>query len=183
MARLLQPGWAPACAVKRIIAHWTAGGYVPSGLDRVHYHFLIGGDGRVVRGLRSVADNMSTTDGVYAAHTAGCNTGSVGVAVCAMKEAKESPFDPGSCPMTQAQWEVMARLTAELCIAYRLTVAETTVLGHGEVERILGIKQRGKWDPMKLPWIPGARAEVVGDMFRAAVRRNMAEIAREEDVA
>lgn len=182
MPRLLQPGWAPACAVRRIIVHWTAGGYVPSGLDRVHYHFLIGGDCAVVRGQRSVVDNMSTTDGVYAAHTAGCNTGSVGVAVCAMRDARESPFDSGPCPMTQEQWETMARLTAELCRVYRLDVTEKTVLGHGEVERLLGIKQRGKWDPMKLPWIPAAGSVTVGNMFRAAVRRNMAEIAREEDV-
>jgi len=36
---------------------------------------LIEDDGNLVRGAHSIADNVSTTDGRYAAHTRGCNTG------------------------------------------------------------------------------------------------------------
>ena len=37
-----------------------------------------------------------------------------------------------------------------------------TVLGHGEVQRNLGIKQRSKWDPMVLPWAPTRKPAAVG---------------------
>lgn len=163
--------WLPSCSMRRVICHWTAGGYQASSLDRCHYHLLIEGDGTLVRGTHSIADNVSTADGVYAAHTAGCNTGSIGVAVCCMGGAKASPFQAGRYPMKPIQWHTMARVVAELCRVYRIAVTPQTVLGHGEVEVYLGIPQGGKWDPMVLPWAPEMSRTQVGNYFRTLVQR------------
>ncbi len=160
--------WMPQADMKRIICHWTAGAYEASNADILHYHILVEGDGTLVRGTCSIPDNESTRDGVYAAHTLGTNTGSIGVAVCCMADATRS--DPGRFPMTERQWLRMAEVAAELCKRYRIEVTPTTVLGHGEVERNLGIKQRGKWDPMMLPWEPDLPAKEVGDRFRRLVQ-------------
>lgn len=168
---LVPSDWLPACRMKRVICHWTAGGYKATSLDRAHYHILIEGDGNLVRGTHSIADNVSTADGVYAAHTRGYNTGSIGVAVCCMAGAQASPFHPGSYPMTQKQWETMAQVVAELCRFYTIPVTSQTVLGHGEVEVYLGISQHGKWDPMVLPWAPEMSRTQVGNLLRALVQK------------
>ncbi|MEJ5251979.1 MAG: N-acetylmuramoyl-L-alanine amidase [Chthonomonadetes bacterium] len=168
---LIPRDWLPACSMKRVICHWTAGGYKATSLDRAHYHILIEDDGNLVRGTHSIADNVSTGDGVYAAHTRGCNTGSIGVTVCCMAGAQAQPFQPGSYPMTQKQWETMAQVVAELCRFYEIPVTPQTVLGHGEVETYLGIPQHGKWDPMVLPWSPGMSRTQVGNHLRALVQK------------
>jgi len=171
---LLEDDWLSECAMKRVICHWTAGKYEASGLDREHYHFLIEKDGRVVRGRFSIQDNVSTADGAYAAHTRGCNTGAIGVAVCCMADAAEAPFVAGSCPMLETQWRAMAMVVAELCRRYDIDVTPQTVLGHGEVEKNLGIKQKGKWDPLALPWNRSRTHEQAGEDFRALVRQALA---------
>lgn len=38
--------------MSRIIAHWSAGAYRGSELDKEHYHLIVGGSGDVVRGTR-----------------------------------------------------------------------------------------------------------------------------------
>jgi hypothetical protein len=167
---LLDPAWLPSCSMKRVICHWTAGGHKASSLDKEHYHVLVEADGKLVRGRRSIADNVSTTDGVYAAHTKGCNTGSIGIAVCAMSAAVERPFHPGPQPMLEAQWRRLAEVAAELCRAYSIPVTPKTVLGHGEVQVQLGVTQAGKWDPMVLPWDPAMSASQVGTFFRTLVQ-------------
>lgn len=155
--------------MKRIILHWTAGGNSATALDRAHYHFLVEGDGKVVRGDHSIDDNVNTNDGDYAAHTLGANTRSIGVSMCGMAGASESPFRPGPAPIRKVQWEVLAKVVADLCETYSIPVTDKTVLGHGEVQSNLGIKQRGKWDPMVLPWSPGLSRREVGDQFRSMV--------------
>lgn len=170
---LVPKSWLPECSPKRIICHWTAGGYRATDTDRWHYHILIEGDGSLVRGYYDVADNASTSDGQYAAHTKGLNTGSIGVAVCCMFGAQRDPFRAGEFPMTMTQWNTMARLVADLCKFYNLPVNERTVLGHGEVERIYGIPQHGKWDPMRLPWKPALSEQQVAHAFRALVLKKM----------
>lgn len=162
--------WMPKVQMRRIVCHWTAGTYQASALDRKHYHILVEGDGNLVRGKHSIADNQSTTDGKYAAHTARLNTGSIGLTVCCMAGARERPFDPGRFPMTERQWRTMAQAAADLCVAYEIPVTSRTVLGHGEVQRNLGVAQSGKWDPMALPWEPRLPTEQVGERFRELVR-------------
>jgi LysM repeat protein len=161
--------WMPPARMKRIICHWTAGAHEASALDRKHYHIVVEGDGELVRGRVPIDENERTGDGRYAAHTLGANTGSIGVAVCCMAGANERPFRPGSHPMRESQWRRLAAVVAELCEAYEIPVTPKTVLGHGEVERNLGIRQKGKWDPLLLPWAPQLSPRDVGDTFRGMV--------------
>ncbi len=174
--------WLSPARMQRVIVHWTAGGHKASALDRSHYHILVEDDGRVVRGDRAISANARITKlpngswSLHAAHTRMKNTGSIGVAVCCMLDAHERPFRAGRAPMTPRQWEVLAEVTAELCDAYRIEVTPATVLGHGEVEKNLGVMQRGKWDPLKLPWEPGLSLDDVGHLFRKTVRDALHDI-------
>lgn len=170
MPRVIPAGWMPACRMQRVITHWTGGGYHSSVAEEEHYHLLIEGDGTLIRGEHPIDDNLKAGDGDYAAHTRGCNSGSIGVSVCCMAGAMERPFRPGSAPMTPRQYDVLAAVVADLCERYRLPVTRTTVLGHGEVEAHLGLPQRGKWDPLVLPWDPSRARQEVGEAFRARVQ-------------
>jgi hypothetical protein len=164
--------------MQRIIFNWTAGANTASDDDKQHYHFLIEGDGKLVRGHHPVDANENTRDRVYAAHTRMCNTGSIGVAACGMADSRERPFDPGNYPISHAQYEVACRIIAELCIAYQIPVSSKTVLNHGEVEKNLGIKQRGKWDVMVLPFKQMLSFDEVGEYFRTRVAYYHGELAR-----
>lgn len=67
--------------MKRIILHWTAGSYQPNHTDFEHYHYLVNGQGLVIEGKYKPEDNLDCTDGKYAQHTGGGNTGSIGVSI------------------------------------------------------------------------------------------------------
>ncbi len=170
---IVPTAWMPNCSMKRIILHWTAGDHKASSSDTGHYHILIEDDGKLVRGTHSIKDNVSTDDNNYAAHTLNLNTGSIGISVCCMEGAKESPFNAGASPMTRTQWETMAQVAAELCDFYDIPVTPKTVLGHGEVKAKLRIDQGGKWDPMVLPWDQTLSKTQVGDKFRSLVKSKM----------
>jgi len=170
---IVPSGWMPNCSMKRIILHWTAGSYKASSIDLAHYHILVENDGKLVRGSHSIDDNVSTADNVYAAHTYMLNTGSIGISVCCMAGAAESPFNGGSSPMLKMQWDTMTQVVAELCQFYNIPVTPQTVLGHGEVESKLGIDQAGKWDPMVQPWDLSLSKQQVGDQFRSLVKSKM----------
>jgi len=157
--------------MKRVIAHWTAGGGRASPEDLSHYHRLVEYDGTIIEGTHEIADNIVTGDGDYAAHTLRLNTGSIGVAMCGMRGAKEYPFDPGPSPLNEAQFNAFCQMIAGLCVEYAIEVTPQTVLTHAEVQPTLGVQQRGKWDIARLPWkddIRGARA--VGDYMRYRIR-------------
>jgi len=162
--------------MKRVICHWSEGNYKANSTDLEHYHILIEGDGTVRGGDHSILDNVSAADGNYAAHTLGTNTGAIGVACCCMVGCNENPFGPGRQPMKKAQWEVMVQAVAELCQFYAIPVTSTTVLGHGEVQKNLGIKQKGKWDPMVWPWDPSKARSEVGDALRAQVSAALGQL-------
>lgn len=181
MPLLIPKAWMPKAPLKRVIFHWTAGPYSPTVTDREHYHILIDGEGRVSRGDHSIPDNLRTGDGDYAAHVRGANTGSIGITVCCMYRAREAPFDAGPYPLLPRQWNNLIRGCADLCEAYGLTPAEELLLGHNEVQRVLGIPQRGKWDISRLPFPlqPGFRTP--GDELRARVARLLAGEGREGD--
>jgi hypothetical protein len=161
----------PAAKIVRIIGHWTAGNYTPSSFDKGHYHVLIDGNAKAVRGTPSIALNsLPKAQPGYAAHTLNCNTGSVGISIAAMAGAVESPFKPGKAPITKAQWFAFVLAVADLCERYKLPVTRKTVLTHAEVQAELGIKQRNKWDIAKLPFDPSCNtARKVGDRLRAEV--------------
>ena len=108
--------------MKRIILHWTAGGNTANGTDKRAYHYIIdiaNGRPRVVAGDLPPEANERIPSGAqagvdYAAHTRGTNTGSIGVAVAGMRNARERPFDAGPSPMTEAQIEQLCVFVAGL---------------------------------------------------------------------
>jgi hypothetical protein len=168
--------WLSNVDMRRIVCHWTAGAYNPSENDLLHYHILIDGDGDLHRGTHTIADNESTGDGDYAQHTKGLNTRSIGVSVCCMADAKESPFKSGGFPMKQVQWDAMIEVVAELCKKYNVAITPTTVLGHGEVQKNIGVVQNGKWDPMKLSFASQLTKAQVGTKLRAEVQAHLATL-------
>jgi N-acetyl-anhydromuramyl-L-alanine amidase AmpD len=153
----------------RVIWHWTAGRHQANAGDRRHYHVLIEGDGTLIRGV-DIALNVNPVKPGYAEHTLNCNGGSIAVSLCGMIGAQERPFKPGPEPITQAQWDKLPVVLAELCAAYGIPVTPRTVLSHAEVQGTLGIRQRGKWDIARLPFELGTvGATDIGDEMRAAV--------------
>ncbi|WP_312808756.1 peptidoglycan recognition protein family protein [Agrobacterium cavarae] len=166
--------WLQPVKMARIIAHWSAGAYRASDLDKEHYHFIVEGSGIVVRGDHVIADNVNTADGKYAAHTKGCNTGSIGVSMACMAGAVESPFNPGKFPMTETQWARAMDVIAQLAAFYKIPVTNKTVLSHAEVQTNLGIKQNGKWDFTRLAFDPSVvGAKACGDKMRRDVLERM----------
>jgi hypothetical protein len=90
-----------------------------------------------------------------------------------MAGAIESPFNPGSYPLLEGQWQTLASAVADLCREYGIKVSPTTVLQHGEVQKNLGIAQDGKWDICKLPWAASLNLTEVGNQFRSEVSRRL----------
>jgi hypothetical protein len=161
----------------RIHLHWTAGGHKATATDRNHYHFIVEGDGTEVDGAFAPEDNLVIGDGEYAAHTLNANTAAIGVAVAAMRGAKERPFNPGPSPITPQQLDAFVRLCARLCVRYGISVTRWSVLTHAEVQTTLGIQQRGKWDITWLPGMdqPGTPIEV-GDRLRRLISAEVERI-------
>ncbi|KZL25607.1 peptidoglycan recognition protein family protein [Pseudovibrio sp. WM33] len=152
----------------RIILHWTAGADGLIELERQHYHLIIDREGRTHAGALKPEANANCLDGSYAAHTRALNTGSIGVALDAMADAKHSPFEPGKYPITQVQVQALVETVADLCETYQIPVSPYSVLTHAEVQPTLGVKQRSKWDIAWLPdmALPGEPVEV-GDKLRS----------------
>jgi hypothetical protein len=170
----IPPAWMPDVPMRRVICHWTAGSHEAGTIDKDAYHVLIEGNGNLVKGTPSIALNSGRVKVGYAQHTLNCNSGSIGVSMCCMGGAEEGPFNPGRYPMTQAQWNMLISVVAELCMRYRIKVTPRTVLSHAEVENNLNIAQRGKWDISRLPFDPtiiGAAA--CGDRLREEVAAAM----------
>lgn len=172
---IVPESWMPLPAagkLSRVVAHWTSGTYKPNATDRIHYHYLIDGEGTMHRGDFSPPDNLNTADGTYAAHTYHANTGSIGIALAAMRGATQQPFSAGDYPITRTQWNHLILAVADLCRRYGILPTKQTVLTHCEVGAHLGIPQRGKWDIARLPFDRGGWSEQpVGDELRARVLR------------
>lgn len=173
----LPPAWMPDVPMTRIICHWTAGTHFAGPTDRDAYHLLIEGNGRIVKGSPSIALNSGKAKPGYAAHTRNCNSGSIGVSLCCMGGSRQEPFNAGGYPMTQAQWNMLIVVVAELCQRYHIKVTPTTVLSHAEVASNLGIAQEGKWDISRLAFDPAATgAAACGDRLRLEVAAAMGSV-------
>lgn len=156
--------------MKRIIIHWTAGAYQPNSTDIEHYHFLIDSNGNVKKGRYSPEDNLSTRDGVYAQHTGGGNTGSIGIAVCGMLGFKNRS-NVGNFPLTKIQCEKLFSEVAKLCNKYNLKVTPDTVLTHYEYGKAHpNTSSAGKIDIIYLPPYPHIPTNGVGNFIRNKVR-------------
>jgi hypothetical protein len=130
----------------RIIFHWTASTYTPNDCDKEHYHFIIDGDGKVIKGKYKPEDNINCRDGVYAQHTGGMNTGSIGIAISAMRDT--------NYPIKRIQLESACKLGAELCERYGIRITNKTILTHAKVGQMLPhSSSNGKIDINNLPCV------------------------------
>lgn len=135
--------------INKIILHWTAGGYYPNTNEKQHYHYLIDKDGKVYEGDYSPEDNLDCTNGKYAAHCGGGNTGAIGIALCGMYGFKNMK-NTGKSFITRKQCESMFHLCAILTKKYNIPLEN--VMTHAE----FGLKNpkttsRGKIDITALP--------------------------------
>ena len=156
--------------MKRIILHWTAGGNYPNATDLQHYHFLVDKDGRVYNGKFKPEDNLNCSDGKYAMHTGGGNTGSIGIAVCGMANYKGKLTDT-KYPLTAIQVEKMFVLSAELCKKYGIPILPDTVLTHCEFGKSHpNTASFGKIDITCLPPYLSVKPTQVGDFIRKKIK-------------
>lgn len=161
--------------MKRIVLHWTAGGYKANSIDLAAYHFVIEGDGTVKTGTHPVSANKAPLSKKYAAHTLNCNSDSIGVSVAAMKDAVEAPFKTGPCPITTQQLAALVVKVASLAKEYKIPVTPSTILTHAEVEKTLGIKQKNKWDITYLPGFGKKTPKEIGDILRKMISNKVAQ--------
>jgi len=147
----------------RIIIHWTAGTNQPNNTDYEHYHFIINKDGFMITGKYTPEDNLNCKDGKYAHHTGCGNTGSVGIAVCGMKDYPNTHY-----PLTKVQCEKLFFECARLCKKYNILITPETVLTHYEFNKKHNIKT-GKIDIIYLPPYPNVKQDEVGNFIRNKV--------------
>ena len=156
--------------MKRIILHWTAGKYKPNKCDLEHYHYLVDGDGNVLKGVYSEEDNINCSDGRYARHTGGGNTNSIGVAMCGMLGFKNT-FCVGNYPLTSVQFERTMKLCALLIKKYDLSLSNKTLMTHFEFGLLNpNTSSFGKIDVTFIPSYPHIRGDDVGNFIRSKVR-------------
>lgn len=164
----------PDYKIKSVILHWTATRHKVTPFLLSHYNYVIDDMGDEHIGHPLAVQTPPLRSGQYAAHTLNANSNRAGIALSGMLGAKEKPFSYGDYPITAIQFRSAASLTATICIDHGITVTPKTVLTHAEVERNLGIKQRGKWDITRLPWdrdIVGATK--VGNYYRERVNAEL----------
>lgn len=149
--------------LKRIILHWTGGKWKANDTDRAHYHYIVQGDGTIVSGTHSPKDNINCSDGNYAAHTGGGNTGSIGIAIAAMWPGYD---------IKRAQLEAFCEFVAKVAIKYNIPVTTDTILTHAEwgeqhplttskgkpdisklkCVAVYGVRECGNWLRDKINW-------------------------------
>lgn len=156
--------------MKKIIIHWTAGGYYPNAAEKNYYHFLVDKDGNVHNGRFKPENNLKCVNGCYAAHTGGGNTGSIGVAMCAMAGFK-SKNDIGKYPITPIQFETAMKLCADLALKYNIVVNSSNIMTHYE----FGIKtpktsSAGKIDVTYIPSYAWVDKNEVGSFIRSKIK-------------
>ena len=157
--------------IKRIIIHWTAGGYYPNLTDLQHYHKLIDENGKIYNGkfpisANEVCKNDKNGNALYAAHTGGGNTGSIGVSMCGMR-GFSGRVNVGKYPLKKIQCEACFKLCAELCKEYNIIISSQTVMTHYE----FGLAHRntsscGKIDIIYLPPYSDIEQNKIGDFIR-----------------
>lgn len=156
--------------MKRIIVHWTAGTHYPTRYEKQFYHYLIDKNGKIYNGIYTPEDNLNCRDGIYAMHTGGGNTGSIGVAMCAMAGFKNSQ-NVGDYPITAVQFESCMKLCAELCEKYLIEISPSNVMTHCEFgQKNPQTLSFGKIDIIFLPPYPWVPKSQIGSFIRSKIR-------------
>ena len=156
--------------MNRIILHWTAGGYIPTSYEKECYHFLIDTLGKIHKGKFKPEDNTNCTDKIYAAHTGGGNTNSIGIALCGMAGYKNKN-NIGNFPINKVQFESAMKFCAEMCKKYNIKVSPETVMTHYE----FGIKNpktssAGKIDLTFIPPYDWVATSETGSFIRSKIK-------------
>lgn len=163
--------------LKRIIIHWTGGAYRPNSIDKEHYHYLIGYQKEpeekalIYEGRYKPEDNLNCDrTSRYAAHTGGGNTGSIGVALCAMYDYKNVTHI-GPYPIKPVQMEMCYELCARLCRKYNIPILKSNVMTHYEFGKANPhTSSRGKPDIVYLSTHPSIPAPRIGDFIRGKIQ-------------
>ena len=156
--------------MKRIILHWTAGGPVPTNYEKEHYHYLVDSLGKIHLGKFKPNANEVCRKGMYAMHTGGGNTGSIGVAMCAMLRFKDKN-NQGNFPITKIQFEATMKLCAKLAKDYKIIITSETVMTHYEFgQKHPETTSFGKIDIIFLPPYPWISKEDIGSFIRSKIR-------------
>lgn len=165
----------PAGELRSISLHWTAHDY-----DTVFpaYHFCLRGDADMTvvqtHDLRANMRDVRLAPGrSYAAHTAGRNSWSIGIAVCGMAGA--CPEDFGAFPLLEAQVAGLCAVARRLADAYGIVPA--AIRTHAEAALEDGYFGAGsddvRWDIARLAPSPAAleahEATHTGDLLRARI--------------
>ena len=161
---------------RKMFLHWTAGGY---NTPYSYYHTTFLGSGKAVRYTPYGKDKNS--------HTAGANSGSIGLSVAAMYEGKENATT-WSTPPTSAQMDAMITEAAQIGLdwGWDASTVDKNVRTHGEWEREAtssGLLPGGpqRWDLDKLkPSDPNINVSRVlshgGNTLRARIKAKMASL-------
>ena len=156
--------------MKKIIIHWSAGTYYPTLHEKQCYHYLIDKNGKIYSGIYKPENNLNCHDGIYAAHTGGGNSGSIGVAMCAMADFKNEN-NCGNYPITLTQFEACMKLCAQLCDKYSIEINPTNIMTHYEFgQKNPKTSSFGKIDIIYLPPYPWVPKNDVGSFIRSKIR-------------
>lgn len=191
---LLPDGDELAAPPRRIIFHWSGGGWEPTLEDRRHYHMLIGWDAEQedvhwYRGvpLQNNCRQLSGDDPTfseehpegYAAHTRHFNSFSMGIALCGMRGATQHPFEPGPSPIRAPQVEALIEAAAAAGHLYGLAASPDRMFTHWEADAVHNVTQRGKWDITVLPDSSGGWRDLpprkVGSWLRRRIDERMGD--------
>lgn len=155
--------------LNKITIHWTAATYVPNAIDSLHYHFLIDNQGRVFKGNFKPEDNKDCSDGKYAAHCGGGNTGNIGIGLCGMYGFKNKNFSV-NYPLTKIQLETCFQLCAELSKMYNIPITKENIFTHYEFgKKHPKTSSAGKIDIIYLPPYSDISQDNIGDFIRQKI--------------
>lgn len=156
--------------MKRIILHWTAGGLVPTSYEKEFYHYLVDSVGKIYSGKFKPEANLICRKGMYAAHTGGGNTGSIGVSMCGMANFR-SKNNVGDFPITKIQFESTMKLCSQLTKQYGIHVSPETVMTHYEFgQRHPETTSYGKIDIIFIPPYSWVSKDDIGSFIRSKIR-------------
>jgi N-acetyl-anhydromuramyl-L-alanine amidase AmpD len=107
---------------------------------------------------------------MYAEHTGGGNTGSIGVSMCGMAGFRNKN-EQGKFPITKIQFEATMKLCAELAKKYEIPVTPDTVLTHYEFgQKHPKTTSYGKIDIIFVTSYPWISRDDVGSFIRSKIR-------------
>jgi len=163
---------------RKMFLHWTAGGH---NTPYSYYHTTFLGSGKAVRYTPYGQDKNS--------HTAGANTGSIGLSVAAMHGPdNQDRASSWPTPPTSAQMDAMVTEAAQIALdwGWDASTVDKNVRTHGEWEReatSTGVLSGGpqRWDLDKLkPSDPNINVSRVlshgGNTMRSRIKAKMASL-------